>query len=69
MKNATFILMSLFLVVSFVVSTPAEACMLCSDCRALNNCYNRCKELFSDARLATPCYSGCIIGCMISAQA
>ncbi len=69
MKKAVLILMSLLAVLTIAMSVPAQSCALCSDCKALNACYDRCKELFPETNTRTGCFAGCIIGCWIAADA
>ena len=69
MKKMGFILLVVLLAFSILGPTPAKACALCSNCKALNMCYDRCKQLFVEPTLLTSCYGGCLIGCWVSADA
>ena len=69
MVKVILLLLGVLMVLSMVASVPAQACMLCGNCKALNNCYDRCKDLFAEPTTRTACFGGCLIGCMLSAQA
>ncbi len=69
MKKTTLIIMSFLIVLTIAISVPAKSCASCSDCKALITCYDRCRAIFADPLSQSSCYTGCLIGCWISADA
>lgn len=64
MKFKLFAVLSVAVLLTLVVPADAGASCYGCKCTILNDCYRRCREVFSDRALQTACYGGCIIGCI-----
>jgi hypothetical protein len=72
MKQLRVSILALFFALSLIASgsNEAKACSGSTNLRALQMCYDGCRELYPgdnilDSTLRDACFTGCTIGCII----